>query len=317
MDLNNEVGLNTEQSASAQFPIAIAPAPAGDSPLDAREAARSLAAWRRDRDQQPNISNDQPQLRARAERAAPHEPRRNRVPAQVGSDAGERPAPPARPRVPIRQPNPARRRGRTCRPSSRPGLGRRKTRTSSRASLARRRSESAERERSREGDFNRRQQEAAEKRKALRPNARRRSRQGNSTRPHCRSFSRRCSSNRRASSPISKPWRTSNAWPAKTGPATPDGTCSKRKLPRSGNISRWHSSGKPRSACSSSRNSPGARTISSRRKSLTWRTPREPQAAADRGARGAQGPAASRKRSWRNRGTARGTCPCVTIACSS
>ena len=57
MDLNNEAGLNTEQSASAQSPIAqspiaVVPAPAGDSPMDAREAARSLAAWRRDRDQQ-------------------------------------------------------------------------------------------------------------------------------------------------------------------------------------------------------------------------------------------------------------------------
>src|SRR6478672_8925968 len=41
MDLNNEAGLNTEQSASAQSPIAVAPAPAGDSPMDAREAARS------------------------------------------------------------------------------------------------------------------------------------------------------------------------------------------------------------------------------------------------------------------------------------
>ena len=45
MDLNNEVGLNTEQSASAQFPIAIAPAPAGDSSLDAREAARPAAQY--------------------------------------------------------------------------------------------------------------------------------------------------------------------------------------------------------------------------------------------------------------------------------
>jgi len=59
MDLNNEAGLNTEQSASAQSPIAVAPAPAGDSPMDAREAARSLAAWRRDRGQQGDASKDQ------------------------------------------------------------------------------------------------------------------------------------------------------------------------------------------------------------------------------------------------------------------
>jgi hypothetical protein len=86
MDLNNEAGLNAEQSAStqspvAQFPIAVVPAPAGDSPMDARAAARSLAAWRRDRDQHDDTSKDQPHLRARAERAAPHEPAQQSSPA--------------------------------------------------------------------------------------------------------------------------------------------------------------------------------------------------------------------------------------------
>ena len=94
MDLNNEAGLSAELSVGAQSPIAVVPAHAGDSPMDARAAARSLAAWRRDRDQQPNTSNDQPQLSARAERAAPHEPGQESSPAQAGSDAGEREAPP-------------------------------------------------------------------------------------------------------------------------------------------------------------------------------------------------------------------------------
>ena len=54
MDLNNEAASGgSEQSPIAQSPIAVVPAPAGDSPMDAREAARSLAAWRRDRDRQP------------------------------------------------------------------------------------------------------------------------------------------------------------------------------------------------------------------------------------------------------------------------
>ena len=62
MDLNSEAALHgSEQSPIAQSPIAIVPAPAGDQPMDAREAARSLAAWRHNRDQQPDKSKDQPQ----------------------------------------------------------------------------------------------------------------------------------------------------------------------------------------------------------------------------------------------------------------
>src|SRR4051794_2077301 len=73
-DAVNALMDGSEQSPTAQFPIAIVPAPAGDGAMDAREAARSLAAWRRDRDRQDDTSKDQPQLRARAEGAAPHEP---------------------------------------------------------------------------------------------------------------------------------------------------------------------------------------------------------------------------------------------------
>src|SRR3954468_222672 len=113
MDLNNEAGLNAEQSPIAQSPIAVVPAPAGNSPMDARAAARSLAAWRRDRDQQPDTSNDQPQLSARAERAAPHEPAQESGPAQAGRDAGERPAPPGETESADPAAEPARRRERS------------------------------------------------------------------------------------------------------------------------------------------------------------------------------------------------------------
>jgi hypothetical protein len=172
MDLNNEAGLNTEQSASAQSPIAqspiaVVPAPAGDSPMDARAAARSLAAWRRNRDQQPNTSNDQPQLRARAERAAPHGPGQESSPAQAGSDAGEREAPPGETESadPAAEPRPEA--GADLPPIDPPRSWTKEDKDLF-TSLPRATQERmAERERSREGDFNRRQQEAAEKSKAL------------------------------------------------------------------------------------------------------------------------------------------------------
>ena len=104
---------------------------------------------------------------ARAEGAAPHEPAQESSPAQAGSDAGEREAPPARPRVPIRQPIPARRRGRNLPPIEPPRSWTKEDKDLF-TSLPRATQERiAERERSREGDFNRRQQEAAEKSKAL------------------------------------------------------------------------------------------------------------------------------------------------------
>jgi hypothetical protein len=172
MDLNNEAGLNTEQSASAQSPIAqspiaVAPAPAGDSPMDAREAARSLAAWRRDRGQQGDASKDQPQLSARAERAAPHEPEQESSPAQAGSDAGERPAPPGETESadPAAEARPEA--GTDLPPIEAPRSWTKEDKELF-TSLPRATQERiAERERSREGDFNRRQQEAAEKSKAL------------------------------------------------------------------------------------------------------------------------------------------------------
>ena len=169
MDLNNEAALSgSEQSPIAQSPIAIAPAPAGDRAMDAREAARSLAAWRRDRDQQPDTSNDQPQLRARAEDAAPHEPAQESSPAtQAGSDAGEREAPPGETESadPAAEARPEA--GTDLPPIEAPRSWTKEDKELF-TSLPRATQERiAERERSREGDFNRRQQEAAEKSKAL------------------------------------------------------------------------------------------------------------------------------------------------------
>jgi hypothetical protein len=168
MDLNSKAVLNgSEQSPDAQSPIAVAPAPAGDRAMDAREAARSLAAWRRDRDQQPDTSNDQPQLRPRAEGAAPHEPAQESMPAQAGRDAGEREAPPGE----TESADPAaesRAEAGTDLPPIEPPRSWTKDDKDLFTSLPRATQERiAERERSREGDFSRRQQEAAEKSKAL------------------------------------------------------------------------------------------------------------------------------------------------------
>ena len=167
MDLNSESGLNPGQSSNAQSPIAIAPAPAGDSPMDARAAARSLAAWRRDRDQQGDTSKDQPQLGARAEGAAPPEPAQESSPAQAGRETGEREAPPGETESadPAAQSRPE---AGTEPPPIEPPRSWTKEDKELFTGLPRATQERiAERERSREGDFNRRQQEAAEKSKAL------------------------------------------------------------------------------------------------------------------------------------------------------
>jgi hypothetical protein len=48
MDLTNEAAVGGSEATS----IAVAPAPAGETPLGAREAARNLASWRQSRDKQ-------------------------------------------------------------------------------------------------------------------------------------------------------------------------------------------------------------------------------------------------------------------------
>ena len=166
MDLNSEAGMSPGQSSNSQSPITVAPAPAGDGPMDARAAARSLASWRRDRDRQDDTSKDQPQLRAGAEGVAPQEPAQESIPAQAGRDAGEREAPPGE--TESADPAAESRPEAGTEPPIEPPRSWTKEDKELFTSLPRATQERiAERERSREGDFNRRQQEAAEKSKAL------------------------------------------------------------------------------------------------------------------------------------------------------
>jgi hypothetical protein len=170
MDLNSEAALHgSEQSPIAQSPIAIVPAPAGDQPMDAREAARSLAAWRHNRDQQPDKSKDQPQPGApRAQGAAVPQVAQESIPVQAGYDAGELPAPPGETQDADPAASDPRADAGTDLPPIEPPRSWTKEDKDLFTSLPRDTQERiAERERSREGDFSRRQQEAAEKSKAL------------------------------------------------------------------------------------------------------------------------------------------------------
>jgi hypothetical protein len=54
MTLINEAAAGGSEAT----PIAIAPAPAGDTPLGAREAARNLASWRHNREKQDLTAAD-------------------------------------------------------------------------------------------------------------------------------------------------------------------------------------------------------------------------------------------------------------------
>ena len=179
MDVNNEAGFRARQRAICHRAISHRGRGAAGDSSSVAEAARSLAAWRRDRDQKPITRS------AAAQGRAPNAPRRMRPaqelsPAQAGNDAGELLAPPgetesADPAADLPEA------GRNCRPSSRRGLGRRKTRTSSRASLARRRSElrsASGHGRATSAAVSRRPPKRA---RPSRPNARRRNRQGSST----------------------------------------------------------------------------------------------------------------------------------------
>jgi hypothetical protein len=75
--------------ASETTPVPIAPAPAGDKPLGARQAARDLASWRHKRGK----SKDQQAVAERANVAAPAAEPAQESTAQAG-DAGESQAPP-------------------------------------------------------------------------------------------------------------------------------------------------------------------------------------------------------------------------------
>jgi hypothetical protein len=156
-------------------PIAIAPAPAGERPLGAREAARSLASWRHNRDKRDQ-AGEQQRARASTEAgAAPHESAREPSFAEAKEDTGERPGP-----VPWEAPpseaESADREGdlsaeastKAELPSIEPPRSWTKEDKELFTSLPRTTQERiAERERLREGDFSRRQQEATEQRNAL------------------------------------------------------------------------------------------------------------------------------------------------------
>jgi hypothetical protein len=166
MDLNNDAASGgSEQSPIAQSPIAIAPVPAGDSPMDAREAARSLAAWRK-RDQ----SRDRPQTASapHSEADAPQQHATESTPRLTGNDAGEQQAPPGETESTDPAASPPRSETGTDLPPIEPPRSWTKEDKDLFTSLPRETQERiAERERSREGDFSRRQQEAVEKSKAL------------------------------------------------------------------------------------------------------------------------------------------------------
>src|SRR5713101_6398939 len=75
MTLTNEAAAGGSEAS----PIAIAPAPAGDTPLGAREAARNLASWRHNRDKKDTAFADAPK------------PVQESAEALAKADTGERP----------------------------------------------------------------------------------------------------------------------------------------------------------------------------------------------------------------------------------
>jgi hypothetical protein len=168
MDLINEAAAGGSEAT----PIVIVPGPAGETPVGAREAARSLASWRQKRDkQQPDQqAGEQRQAGANAQASTPEhqtsdeagpgegDPRIHGDKPPAGEtesgdpDAGSSAEAPANAELaPIEPPK-----------------SWTKADKDLFASLPRETQERiAERERSREGDLGRRQQEAAEQRKAL------------------------------------------------------------------------------------------------------------------------------------------------------
>ena len=179
MDLNTDAaaiaredGRRRPDGGSEASPIAVAPAPAGERPLGAREAARNLASWRHNRDKRDQ-DGEQRQTSApvpakagiAGAAAAPHEPVKEASFAEATEDTGERPG--LDPRAsPPSETEGADREGDL--PPIEPPRSWTKEDKELFTSLPRETQERlAERERSREGDFSRRQQEATEHRNAL------------------------------------------------------------------------------------------------------------------------------------------------------
>ena len=318
MDLNNEAVLNgSEQSSHGQSPIAIVPAPAGEGPMDARAAARSLAAWRRDRDRQDDTSKDQPQLRARAERAAPPEPAQESSPAQAGSDAGEREAPPGETESadPAAESRPE---AGTDLPPIEPPRSWTKEDKDLFTSLPRATQERiAERERSREGDFNRRQQEAAEKSKALeaeRSKAEQARQQYEAALPQLLQTLQQQQAGEFADIKTladverlaREDWPRYALWDVQ-----------QKKIAEVGQHLALAQQRQAQERVQQFSEFARREDDLFKEKVPDMADAKKSRSAADRVRSRCSRSWASRKRNWRNRGTARGTCPCVTIACSS
>jgi hypothetical protein len=157
-DVNTDAALDGSEQARIVLITSEA-----DGELSVADAARTLMEGRRPKEQNQSQAGSEQCI----ERAALREPAQESSPAQAGSDAGERPAPPgetesADPAVESRP------EAGTDLPPIEPPRSWTKEDKDLFTSLPRATQERiAERERSREGDFNRRQQEAAEKSKAL------------------------------------------------------------------------------------------------------------------------------------------------------
>lgn len=158
-------------SGSEQTPVAVAPAPEGNKPIAAREAARSLASWRHNRGkrqqeqttQTPGYVHPQSAITAApattpGKESTAHSATQDAQRAGAG-DAGEHQAPPGE----IESADPA-----ANLPPIEPPRSWTKEDKELFASLPRATQEHlAERERSRDSDFSRRQQQATEQAKAL------------------------------------------------------------------------------------------------------------------------------------------------------
>jgi hypothetical protein len=156
--------------------IAVAPAPAGERPVGTREAARSLANWRHNRDKRHHAGQrHQTNASTGAGVASPEPAQKSSAPDGTLEDTGERPgldpreAPPSETESADREGDLSAEALNTAElPSIEPPRSWTKEDKELFTSLPRATQERiAERERSREGDFNRRQQEATEQRKAL------------------------------------------------------------------------------------------------------------------------------------------------------
>jgi len=158
----NEGGPEQPYAGGEPAPVTIAPAPAGDKPVAARQAARDLATWRHNRDKQSKQEQQQDQRHSTAQTPAQES---SSAPSGASEDAGDLRSPQGEGGPPgeIESADPAA----SLSPIEPPRSWTKEDKELF-TSLPRATQERiAERERSREGDFSRRQQQATEQTKAL------------------------------------------------------------------------------------------------------------------------------------------------------